>query len=99
MTRKWNAEDDKILFELYDKLSLEELSKRLDRSKNAIKRRYKELKAKDTKSRSDSDRRATYLLAYMAMLKTGRALMFLKGYRPDDGAQHKTVVEMTSAIF
>ncbi|MCK5039581.1 MAG: hypothetical protein KAR87_01265 [Candidatus Aenigmarchaeota archaeon] len=51
MTRKWNAEDDKILFELYDKLSLEELSKRLDRSKNAIKRRYKELKAKDTKSR------------------------------------------------
>jgi len=43
--------------------------------------------------------RATYLLAYMAMLKAGRALMFLKGYRPTDGAQHKTVVEMTSAIL
>ena len=40
--------------------------------------------------------RATYILAYMAMLKAGRALMFLKGYRPTDGAQHKTVVEMTS---
>ena len=43
--------------------------------------------------------RATYLLAYMAMLKAGRALMFLKGYRPSDGAQHKTVVEMTSALL
>jgi len=43
--------------------------------------------------------RATYLLAYMAILKAGRALMFLKGYRPTDGAQHKTVVEMTSNIL
>ena len=43
--------------------------------------------------------RATYLLAYMAMLKAGRALLFLRGYRPSDGAQHKTVVEMTSAIL
>lgn len=43
--------------------------------------------------------RATYLLAYNAMLKAGRALMLLKGYVPDDGAQHKTVVEMTSTIL
>ncbi|MFA4842385.1 MAG: HEPN domain-containing protein [Candidatus Omnitrophota bacterium] len=43
--------------------------------------------------------RATYLLAYMAMLKAGRALLLLKGYVPDDGAQHKTVVEMTGAIL
>lgn len=43
--------------------------------------------------------RATYLLAYNAMLKAGRALMLLKGYVPDDGAQHKTVVEMTSAML
>ena len=43
--------------------------------------------------------RATYLLAYNAMHKAGRALMLLKGYVPDDGAQHKTVVEMTSAIL
>jgi uncharacterized protein (UPF0332 family) len=33
------------------------------------------------------------------MLKAGRALMLLKGYVPDDGAQHKTVVETTSAIL
>ena len=43
--------------------------------------------------------RATYILAYMAMLKAGRALLLLKGYRPDDGAQHRTVVEVTSEIL
>ena len=43
--------------------------------------------------------RATYILAYMAMLKTGRALLLLKGYIPDDGSQHKTVVDMTSLIL
>lgn len=43
--------------------------------------------------------RATYILAYMAMLKAGRALLLLKGYVPDDGAQHKTVVDVTSIIL
>lgn len=38
-------------------------------------------------------------MAYTAMLKAGRALLLLKGYRPTDGAQHKTVVEMTGAIL
>jgi len=43
--------------------------------------------------------RATYLLAYNAMLKAGRALILFQGFVPDDGAQHKTVVGMTSAIL
>jgi len=43
--------------------------------------------------------RATYVMAYMAMLKAGRALLLSKGYVPDDGAQHRTVVEITSAIL
>lgn len=43
--------------------------------------------------------RATYLFTYNAMLKAGRALMLLRGFVPDNGAQHKTVVEMTSAIL
>lgn len=43
--------------------------------------------------------RATYLLAYMGMLKAGRALLLLKGYVPDDGAQHKTVVEVTADLL
>lgn len=43
--------------------------------------------------------RATYIMAYTAMLKAGRALLLLKGYRPTDGSQHKTVVETTGAIL
>lgn len=43
--------------------------------------------------------RATYILAYNAMLKAGRALLLMKGYRPTDGGQHKTVVEMTGAFL
>ena len=43
--------------------------------------------------------RATYLLAYNAMLKAGRALMLMHGFVPAGGGQHKTVVEMTSAVL
>ena len=57
------------------------------------------LDLKEAKKISHLAERATYLLAYMAMLKAGRALMYLYGYRPIDGAQHKTVVEMTGAIL
>lgn len=42
---------------------------------------------------------ATYVMAYMAMLKAGRALLLNKGYVPDDGAQHRTVVEITSVLL
>lgn len=57
------------------------------------------LDMREAKKISHLAERATYLLAYMAMLKAGRALLLLKGYVPDDGAQHKTVVEMTGAIL
>ena len=33
--------------------------------------------------------RATYILAYMAMLKAGRALLLMQGYIPADGAQRQ----------
>lgn len=42
--------------------------------------------------------KGTFLFAYQAMLKAGRALLFLRELRPADGAQHKTVVQ-TSEIF
>lgn len=57
------------------------------------------LDLKETKKIVHLAERATYLLAYTAMLKAGRALLLLNGYVPDDGAQHKTVVEVTSAIL
>lgn len=57
------------------------------------------LDLKEAKKISHIAERATYLLAYMSMLKAGRALLLFKGYMPDDGAQHKTVVEVTIAIL
>ncbi len=39
--------------------------------------------------------RGPFLLAYQAMLKAGRALLFLEGLRPVDGGQHKTVVQVS----
>lgn len=38
--------------------------------------------------------RACFILAYQAMLKAGRALLFLNGLRPADGAQHVTVIQV-----
>lgn len=57
------------------------------------------LDLQEAKKVSHLAERATYLLAYMAMLKAGRALLLLEGYIPADGAQHKTVVEITSVIL
>ncbi len=57
------------------------------------------LDLEEAKRISSVAERATYLLAYNGMLKAGRALLLLSGYVPDDGAQHKTVVEMTAAIL
>jgi uncharacterized protein (UPF0332 family) len=57
------------------------------------------LDLKEAKKIAHISERATYLLAYMAVLKAGRALLLHKGFVPDDGAQHKTVVEMVSAIL
>jgi uncharacterized protein (UPF0332 family) len=45
------------------------------------------------------DEEVTYNYAYLAMLRCGRALMFLNGYRPDDGAQHKTVIDFVAVIL
>ena len=38
-------------------------------------------------------------IAYHAMLRAGRALLFSKGYLPADGGQHKTVVELTHQLL
>jgi uncharacterized protein (UPF0332 family) len=44
-------------------------------------------------------KRGAYLLAYNAMLKAGRGLMLMEGYVPDDGAQHKTVIEVSGVLL
>jgi uncharacterized protein (UPF0332 family) len=51
------------------------------------------------KANLEIDSEAAYNYSYLAMLRTGRALMLSCGYRPIGGRQHKTVVEFSSAIL
>lgn len=45
------------------------------------------------------DEETCYTLAYNAMLKIARALVFLQGYRPSDGRQHMTTIEVAGKIL
>lgn len=45
------------------------------------------------------DEEACYTLAYNAMLKTARALVFLQNYRPSDGRQHMTTIAVSGKIL
>jgi len=45
------------------------------------------------------DEEVTYNYAYLAMLRCGRAIIFMKEYRPTDGQQHKTVIELSGKIL
>jgi uncharacterized protein (UPF0332 family) len=62
-----------------------------------INRSAKELTA--AKANLVIDEGIAYTVAYLAMLHAGRAFMLLKGFRPDDGYQHKTVVEFMSHVL
>jgi len=62
-----------------------------------IIRAKKDLKTAQNLLDGDSEWAAT--IAYQAMLRAGRALVFSKGYLPADGAQHRTVVELTEKIL
>lgn len=45
------------------------------------------------------DEEAAYNYAYLSMLRCGRSIVFLKGYRSVDGQQHKTIIELTGEIL
>ena len=68
--------------------------KNLKAVENLISRSYKEVKAAEANIKIDEG--IAFTVAYTAMLHAGRALMLFKGYRPDDGYQHKTVVDFAS---
>jgi len=57
-----------------------------------ILRALKDLKT--SKANLNIDEGTAYAIAYLAMLRAGRAFMLLKELRPADGYQHKTVVEL-----
>ncbi len=56
-----------------------------------ILRAHKDLKTSEANLVIDEG--IAYTVSYLAMLRTGRAFMLLKGFRPSGGYQHKTVVE------
>jgi hypothetical protein len=47
----------------------------------------------------DADPEWASTIAYQAMLRLGRALMYSFRYLPADGQQHKTVVEITGGLL
>lgn len=83
----------------YEKFIEEYLSKELlkkqkpsfDAVEKLIIRSAKDLKT--AKANLSIDEGIAYTVAYLAMLRAGRAFMLLKGFRPVGGYQHKTVVE------
>ena len=66
-----------------ENIGLDQVIKHLERAK-------KDLHVSDANLKIDTE--ASYSYAYLAMLRSGRALMFSLKYRPIDGEQHKTVV-------
>jgi uncharacterized protein (UPF0332 family) len=86
----------------YDKFMKEYLAKGLIKKQRCdfksveklVLRSRKDIKA--AKANLDIDEGIAYTVAYLAMLRAGRALMLLRGFRPADGYQHKTVVEFIS---
>ena len=59
-----------------------------------ILRGHKDLKT--AKANLNIDEGIAYTVAYLGMLHAARAFILLKGFRPADGYQHKTVMEFMS---
>jgi uncharacterized protein (UPF0332 family) len=60
-------------------------------------RAHKDLRV--AQATKEVDASASYNYAYLAMLRTGRALMFSYGFRPIDGCQHKTVTVFAEKVL
>lgn len=73
-----------------EKIGFDQTVKHLERAK-------KDLAV--AKANLEIDSEAAYNYAYLAMLRTGRGLMFSYGYRPIDGEQHKTVTAFCENIL
>jgi len=81
---------DKLIAKLIDRRQIKKEEIGFDQILKHINRAFLDLKAAEGNFQIDYV--ISYGCSYSAMLKSGRALMFLFGYRPTDGQQHKTVV-------
>ncbi|MBI4358483.1 MAG: HEPN domain-containing protein [Candidatus Omnitrophica bacterium] len=73
-----------------EKVSLKQIEKLLHQAVRDLK---------TAKANLDIAEEATYLFAYLGMLRTARAVLFLYGVRPKGVAQHKTVIQVSGAIL
>jgi len=64
---------------------------------NLMKRAYTDLRT--AKRNIDDDEECAYNYAYNAMLRSGLALMFSQGFRPEIKDKHLTVVKFVSSIL
>lgn len=64
---------------------------------NLIKRAYKDIQT--AKRNLDIDEECAYNYAYNAMLRSGLALMFSNGFRPDVKNKHLTIIKFSSSIL
>ena len=62
-----------------------------------IRRAYLDLRT--AKRNLEEDQECTYTYAYNAMLRSGLALMFSEGYRPEIKDKHRTIVRFASAVL
>lgn len=86
------------MFELYLKKGLLKQQRvNFKQIEKQIVRARKDLETAQSVLAKDPEWAAT--IAYHAMLRSGRALLFSKGYLPADGGQHKTVVELTQRLL
>jgi len=88
---------EKFIKEYLERGLLKEQEVSFDSIEKYILRAKKEIKAAEVNLLIDEG--VAYTTAYSALLHAGRALMLLKGFRPSDGNQHKTVVEFTGLIL
>jgi len=64
---------------------------------NLMKRAYTDLRT--AKRNIDDDEECAYNYAYNAMLRSGLALMFSQGFRPEIKDKHLTVVRFVSSLL
>ncbi len=64
---------------------------------NLVARAYKEITI--AQANISIDEGTAFTVAYTSMLHAGRALMLVKGFRPNNGYQHKTVVDFAANIL
>jgi len=69
----------------------------IDQTKSLLKNAFKNLQS--ARKNLNLDEETCYTMAYNAMIKVARAILFLNNFRPVDGYQHKTTIDAAGRIL